>query len=93
MICSNWYTSDELELNGHLHAEWKSYRCALINNGVFLQERPDTLKWTGGDSSGQVSVKNVYLATKNMKWNFMIGGWRKAMWSWDCPLKINLLFG
>jgi hypothetical protein len=25
MICSNWYTSDELELEGHLASEWKTF--------------------------------------------------------------------
>jgi hypothetical protein len=89
-ITSNWLTSVDLELFRHLKEEWHAYRCALINNGVILQEKPDSLKWTGGDLSGQVTVKNVYLASEKLKWNYKIGGWRKALWSWDCPLKIKL---
>jgi hypothetical protein len=38
----------------------------------------------------KISVKNVYVAMEKKKWNFVIGGWRKSMWSWDCPLKIKL---
>jgi hypothetical protein len=55
-----------------------------------LQERPDTLKWIGGDSSGCISVKNVYMASENMSWNLKLDGWRKALWDWDCPLKVKL---
>jgi hypothetical protein len=52
--------------------------------------RPDELKWTGGDSSGRISVKNAYEAIEKKKHVFMIGGWRKSLWSWDCPLKLKL---
>jgi hypothetical protein len=62
MVCSNWLTGEEMELEGSLYAEWKSFRCALINSGVLLQDRPDALKWTGEDLSGKISVKNVYMA-------------------------------
>jgi hypothetical protein len=44
----------------------------------------------GGRFVGTISVKNVYVATEKKKWNFVIGGWRKYLWSWDCPLKIKL---
>ena len=81
MICSNWFTSDELELEGHLADEWQTFHCALINYGVQLQARLDELKWMGGDSSGLISVKNVYVAMDKKKQNFVIGGWRKSMWS------------
>jgi hypothetical protein len=80
MICSNWITSEELELEGHLALEWEMFRCALINSGVQLQARPDELKWTGGDLSGQISVKNVYEATEAKHWKYSIGGWRKFLW-------------
>jgi hypothetical protein len=90
MICPNWLTSADLELEGLLALEWQNFRCALINTGVQLLMRPDELKWTGGDSSGMISVKNVYEATEKKKRSFVIGGWRKSLWSWDCPLKLNL---
>jgi hypothetical protein len=66
------------------------FRRALINAGVQLVEKPDELIWMGGDASGQISVKNVFVAMEKKKWNFVIGGWRKALWSWACPLKIKL---
>jgi hypothetical protein len=90
MICSNWITSDELDLEGQLASKWKNFRCALINTGVQLLMRPEKLKWMGGDSSGLISVKNVYEATEKKKQNFVIGGWRKSLWYWDCSLKLNL---
>ena len=90
MVCSNWLTGEEMELEGTLYAESKSFRCALINSGVLLQDRPDALKWTGEDLSGKISVKNVYMGMENKKWIHNIRGWRKALWSWDCPLKIKL---
>jgi hypothetical protein len=90
MIGSNWRSSDDMELEGCLAYEWKIFCRALINTGVQLVEKPDVLIWTRGDASGHISVKNVYVATKKKKWNFVIGGWRKAMWSWVCPLKIKL---
>jgi hypothetical protein len=57
MIFSNWLTSDDLDLEGHLASEWKKFRCALIKTGVQLLMRLDELKWMGGDSLGLISVK------------------------------------
>jgi hypothetical protein len=90
LICSNWITSAELDLEGPLATEWQDFRCAIINNGVQLLMRSDELKWTGDNSSGRISVKNVYEAIENKKQNYVIGGWRKFLWSWDCPLKLKL---
>jgi hypothetical protein len=36
-----------------------------------------------------ITVKNIYTATKNVKWNYIFGGWRKAMWEWNVPLKVK----
>jgi hypothetical protein len=38
------------------------YCRALIGVGVSLHDTNDTLLWTGGDSSGIISVKNIYSA-------------------------------
>jgi hypothetical protein len=75
---------------GPLLVEWKTFRCGLINSGILLQDRPDALIWTGGDQTRIISVKNVYLAVEKLKWGHTIRGWRKALWSWDCPLKIKI---
>jgi hypothetical protein len=89
-ICSIWLTSDDLGLVGDLALEWEMFRRALIDSGVQLLDRPDVLKWTGGDYSGQLTVKNVYDALETKQWKNSIGGWRKILWLWDCPLKIKL---
>jgi hypothetical protein len=83
-ITQNWFSSTDLELTGHLHEEWSLFRRALIN-GVFLQANPDLLKWSGGNSTGLITVKNVYLAAATLKWNNNFGGWRMAMWKWNVP--------
>jgi hypothetical protein len=77
-------------LEGDLAAEWERYRRNLIGSGIQLTTRSDELKWTGGDSSGQLTVKNVYNALSSKLWKNKIGGWRKKLWSWDCPQKIKL---
>jgi hypothetical protein len=64
----------------------------LIDTGIYLVNRPDELLWNGGDASGQISVKNVYEALSNKLWSYKIGGWRRNLWTWDCPLKVKLFF-
>jgi hypothetical protein len=44
----------------------------------------------GGYTSGRISVKNRYEAIENKNHGVVIGGWRKSLWSWECPIKINL---
>jgi hypothetical protein len=44
----------------------------------------------GGDESRVLIVKNAYEAVEKNKWGYVIGGWRKALWTWTCPLKIRL---
>jgi hypothetical protein len=61
-----WVTSDDLDLQGTLAQEWQTYRRAIINNGIKLGPGPDVLKWTG-DSSGRITVKNVYEAVEGKK--------------------------
>jgi hypothetical protein len=91
-ICSTWYDSGDLNLSGVLATEWEGYRSALIESGVQLRNRPDALIWTGGDSYGQISAKNVYNALMTLQWSVRTGGWRKRVWSWKCPLKLKLFF-
>jgi hypothetical protein len=81
MIGPNWITSDELELEGVLAVEWKVYRRAIISSGIQLHLRLDELKWIGGDTSSRISVKNSYEVVEKKKYVYMIGGWRKALWS------------
>jgi hypothetical protein len=90
LIRLNWITSVDLELGGAPAVEWQVFRSALISSGIQLLQRPDELKWLGGDFLGMIIVKNVYEAIEKNKHVYLIGGWRKTLWSWDCPLKIKL---
>jgi hypothetical protein len=90
LIGLNWITSVDLDLGGALAVEWQVFRSALISSGIQLLQRPDELKWLGGDCSGRITVKNAYEAIEKKKHAYLIGGWRKTLWTWDCPLKIKL---
>jgi hypothetical protein len=90
MICSIWLDSEDLGLVGDLATEWEKFRRALIGSGVHLLDRPDELKWTGGDIFGQLTVKNVYNAIATKLWKKAIGGWRKKLWLWHYSQKIKL---
>jgi hypothetical protein len=57
---------------------------------VQLQNKEDELKWTGGDKSGLIFVKNVYCALTNKIWHQSIGGWRRHLWTWNIAQKIRL---
>ena len=74
-ITQNWFSSTDLELTGHLQDEWILFRGALILNGFFLQAIPNILKWSGGNSMGLITVKNVYLAAETLEWNYNFGSW------------------
>jgi hypothetical protein len=89
-LCSTWLDCTTLELEGDLALEWEKYKNILISSGIHLQDHPDVLLWTGGDNSGQLMVKNVYNAVATKLWNLKVGGWRRKLWKWDCPLKIKL---
>jgi hypothetical protein len=89
-ICSIWLDTVDLRLEGDLTTKWERFRRDLIGSGVQLLDRPDELKWMGGDNSGQLTVKNVYNALATKLWKKTIGGLRKKLWLWDCPQKIKL---
>jgi hypothetical protein len=85
-----WLCSDDLGLAGELAAEWDLYRRALIGAGATIRDTEDKLMWTGGNSSGTISVKNAYLALISTKKFLILGGWRHNIWKWDLQLKIKL---
>jgi hypothetical protein len=58
--------------------------------GVQILNKPDELRWTGGDDSVLLIVKNVNSVLANKLWQHPIGGWQKKPWTWDCALKIKL---
>jgi hypothetical protein len=86
----SWITSSLLNLNTELTAEWNRYTQHLTEAGIRLQDRPDTLIWTGGDKSGYISVRNIYKALTEASWHTRDRTWRSRLWKWNCPLKIKL---
>jgi hypothetical protein len=87
---SNWKDNEELELTGELSMEWLQFRQALQAVGVIVTRNENELIWTEGDTSGVISVKNVYeelISTQNIP---LITGWRIQMWKWNIPQKIKL---
>jgi hypothetical protein len=90
LIGENWIKGSTLELDCELEAEWDRFTQNLTGAGIHLQERPNSLIWTGGDNTGKFSVKNVYLAIADKIWKKQDEAWRKKLWKWDCPMKIKL---
>jgi ribonuclease HI len=79
-----------LGITGDLAAEWDQFRIALIDSGASIQDKDDELMWTGGDTSGSLTVKNAYLALLSTQGLTSLGGWRQTVWKWDIQLKIKL---
>jgi hypothetical protein len=56
-----WKSNEDLELIGNHASDWDKYTAELNRVGVTLHEDvKDTLLWTGGNSSGNLTVKNYY---------------------------------
>jgi ribonuclease HI len=89
-ICTNWLDSRDLGLVGDLAMEWEHYRQNLIETGITLSNSQDELRWTGGDCTGLLTTKNVYNALSAELWKNIIGGVRRKLWTWECPLKTKL---
>jgi hypothetical protein len=62
-----WLGGTELSLSGQEVVEWTRFTSALKNAGISLIEEPDSLRWAGGDASGFISVKNIYIALINQQ--------------------------
>jgi hypothetical protein len=74
-------------------SEWDGFTQQLTDAGIRLQERPDTLMWTGGDCTGFLTAKNVYQALAEKFWSPINASWRQKIWKGDCPLKLKLFVG
>jgi hypothetical protein len=75
-----------------LIAEWDGFTQHFTGAGIRLQKRPDALIWTGGDSTGFLTAKNVYHALATKFWTQINESWRQKIWKGDCPLKLKLFF-
>ena len=59
---------EDLGLFENLATIWDNYTSELKRDGISLHKADDTLLWTDGDSSGNLSVINIYdalIATQN----------------------------
>ena len=74
---------------GDIAAEWDQFRWALIDSGPYIHDIEDELMWIGGDNSGYLTVKNIYLALLSTLGLSRIRGWRQLVWKWDIQLKIK----
>ena len=77
-------------LMGTLATKWEQLCLALISDGVSVQDQDDTLMWIGGDTSGTLTVKNVYMALLSTQSFPRIDGWRQKLQKWEIQLKIKL---
>jgi hypothetical protein len=86
----SWLNGLDLQLNPSHRTEWDDFIRQLKAFGVRLQPQQDTLIWIGGDRSGSLSAKNVYLALAAQHWKTVIPFWRQKIWREHGPLKHKL---
>jgi hypothetical protein len=86
----SWMNSDDLLLCNPIATEWDHYVSALKGAGVTLSSSPDSLLWAGGDATGSLSVKNLYIALHNQRFEAVDNSWFSLIWRWELPLKLKL---
>ena len=64
----HWLNGTDLQLDSVLKDEWDDFTQQLTDADIRLQERLDALIWTGGDSTGFLTAKNVYQALATKFW-------------------------
>jgi len=74
-ITNQWEKNDELGLTGSLDTEWYSFCNVLIDYGIHLWSREDSLICIGGDESSFLTVKNLYNAMETKFWSQQKTGW------------------
>jgi hypothetical protein len=79
-----------LSLDGLQACEWNSYTSALKRSGITLSDNPDMLLWAGGDSTGSITVKNLYSALLHQLSFEVDSSWIRQIWHWKIPLKMKL---
>jgi len=89
-ITETWLSSGSLGLRGRLASKWEQYRKALRGACIAIRNLADTLVWTRGDSSGNMTVKNVYSALISTLDYPIEGRWMLNLWKWNLQLKIKL---
>jgi hypothetical protein len=89
---NRWLNSEYLNLFNQSAIEWDIYASALKEAGITLSQGPDTLRWAGGDATGNLSVKNIYQALMNQRFSVLDYSWFSLIWRWEIPLKLKLFF-
>jgi len=87
-----WLHSNVLLLRGPMASEWDAFTGALKSAGIALNGGQDTLIWAGGDASGHLTVKNVYLALLHPLALAACSPRLHSIWNWPLPLKLQLFF-
>jgi hypothetical protein len=73
-----------------LEEEWDEFYQELSRIGIYLHNIEDQLLWAGGDSSGLISVRDIYSAVSNTVNNTTTTSWCKHLWILKIPLKVKL---
>jgi hypothetical protein len=85
-----WNTVSDLHLRDPLDTEWTRFTSALKRAGISLRNEPDILMWAGGDQSGLITVKNIYLALQKTRPAVTAEPWVLKLWKLHLPLKLKL---
>jgi hypothetical protein len=70
--------------------EWDRFTSALKTAGITLNDKPDALRWAGGDATGIISVKNIYIALLSQQGHEPDSSWFTQLWNWKIPIKYKL---
>jgi ribonuclease HI len=90
LLGDSWLNGADLLLDLNSSIEWNGYIQLLIEAGIRLHPKADLLIWTGGNGSGQISAKNVYLALASRIWKPIKHSCRQRIWRDECPTKLKL---
>ena len=85
-----WLNNADLRLSSAIATEWDDFIMELQGVGAALSNNKDTLLWTGGDTFGKISVKNIYVTLISTHDYQKERGWKVSFWKWKLQLKIKL---
>jgi len=85
-----WLTDNDLSLSESITSEWIGFVTTLKRAGITLRAKPDLLLWAGGDESGLITVKNLYLALQKQHSSVPVLPWIHKLWKLHLPLKLKL---
>jgi len=87
---NKWLSSETLGLSGEATTEWKVFVKSLRSTTIFLKHETDYLLWAGGDTSGVLTIKNIYTDLLCLLDYCCDSVWIQKMWKWPLQLKIKL---